>query len=177
LPHRERKRIARLLLEDVTLRKADKLLVQVRFKGGALRSLELPLPLPYCEATRTKPEVVAEIDRLLGEHNYEETVDLLNPGGFRSGTGRRFNLDLLRRICHDAGLKSRRERLRQAGMISLEEMSRRAKVNEMKVVRWRQTGQLMGYRSNYKNEYLYPPPSPNLIARLRARQRHETATP
>ena len=59
LSHRDRKRIARLLLEDVTLRKTDKLLVQVRFKGGAARTLELPLPLPHCEVTRTKPEVIA----------------------------------------------------------------------------------------------------------------------
>jgi hypothetical protein len=177
LPHRERKRIARLLLEDVTLRKTDKLSVPVRFKGGALRSLELPLPLPYCEAIRTRPEVIAEIDRLLGEHTYEETVDLLDAGGLRSGTGRLFNQRLLSRICHNAGLESRRQRLLQAGMIGLAEMSRQAKVSEMKIVRWRQAGQLASYRSNYKNEFLYPPPSPELIARLRARQRHETATP
>ena len=108
LPNRERKRIVRLLLEDVTLRKADKLIVQVRFKGGAVRTLELPLPLPYCEMTRTKPEVIAEIDRLLGEHTHEEIVDLLNARGFRSGVGRPFNLSVVGRICKDAGLKSRR---------------------------------------------------------------------
>ena len=82
---------------------------------------------------------------------------------------------LLDRVCKDAGLKSRRERLRQAGMISLDEMTRRAKVNEMKIVRWRQAGQLVGYRSNYRNEYLYPQPSPELIAKLRKKQRRENA--
>jgi len=173
LPPRERKRVARLLLEDVTLRKEDKILAQVRFKGGALRTLELPRPLPHYELTRTKPEVITEIDHLLGEHTHEQIVDLLNGRGFRSGTGRLFNLRLLDRICKDAGLKSRRERLRQAGLISLDEMCRRAKVNEMKIVRWRQAGQLTGYRSNYRNEFLYPPPSPELIARLRTRQSHE----
>ncbi len=177
LPNRERKRIARLLLEDVTLRKTDKLLVQVRFKGGALRTLELPLPLPQCEITRTKPEVVAAIDGWLNEHTHEEIVDLLNAGGFRSGTGRLFHVGLVHRICKDAGLKTRRERLHQAGMISLEQMSRQAKVNEMKIVRWRQAGQLVGYRSNFRNEYLYPPPSPELIARLKTKQLHETANP
>lgn len=177
LPHRERKRIARLLLEDVTLRKTDKLLVQVRFKGGASRSLELPLPRPYCEVTRTSPELLAEIDRLLGQHTQEEIVEQLNAAGFRSGTGRPLNLRLLDRICKDAGLRSRRERLRQAGMISLEEMSRSAKVTEMKIVRWRRAGKLPGYRSNYRNEYLYPPPSPELIASLRKKHRRQNANP
>ena len=153
LPQRERKRIARLLLEDVTRRKTDKLLVQVRFKGGALRTWELPLPMPYCEITRTPPKLLAEIDRLLGQYTHEELVERLNVEGFRSGTGRRLNPRLLDRICKDAGLRSRRERLRQAGMISLEEMSRRAKVTEMKIVRWRRAGQLAGFRSNYRNEY------------------------
>jgi DNA invertase Pin-like site-specific DNA recombinase len=176
LSHRDRKRIARLLLEDVTLDKTDKLLLHVRFKGGALQTLELPLPLPHCEVTRTPPEVIAEIDRLLGEHTHEQTLDLLNAHGFRSGTGRQFNLRLLDRICKDSGLKSRRERLRQAGMISLEEMSRRARVTEMKIARWRRAGQLPGYRSNYRNEYLYPPPSPELITKLRKKQRRQNAT-
>ena len=36
LPHRERKRMARLLLEDVTLRKDEKIIAQIRFRGGAL---------------------------------------------------------------------------------------------------------------------------------------------
>jgi hypothetical protein len=137
--------------------------------------LELPLPLPFCELSKTKPEVVAEIDHLLGEHTHEEIVDMLNAGGFRSGTGRVFNLSIVGRICKDSGLKSRRQRLREAGMLTLEEMSRHVKVTEMKLVQWRQAGRLIGHRSNYKREYLYPPPSPELIAELRSRKRYENA--
>jgi len=176
LPHRERKRVARLLLEDVTLRKEDKILVQVRFKGGALRTLELPRPLPHCEMTRTRPEVIAEIDHLLGEHTHEEIVDLLNARGLRSGTGRAFSLKIVGRICKDSGLKTRRQRLREAGMLSLEQMSRHAKVMQVKIVEWRRAGRLIGYRSNYKSEYLYPPPTPELIAQLRKRKSHEYAS-
>ena len=66
LPYRERKRMARLLLEDVTLRKEEKVIAQVRFKGGARGRLELPLPLPFCVLSRTRPEVVEAIDALLG---------------------------------------------------------------------------------------------------------------
>jgi hypothetical protein len=48
-PHRERKRMAALLLEDVTLIKNGALRVNVRFKGGATRSLTLQRPLSACE--------------------------------------------------------------------------------------------------------------------------------
>jgi hypothetical protein len=43
-PDRERKRTLRLLLEDVTLIRADQLTLHIRFKGGAHRTLQLPLP-------------------------------------------------------------------------------------------------------------------------------------
>ena len=36
--HRERKRIVRLLIEDVTVQKADVMLAPIRCKGGAARS-------------------------------------------------------------------------------------------------------------------------------------------
>ena len=44
-PDRERKRIVRLLLEDVTLIRGDGIMLHLRFKGGAQRTIQLPLPL------------------------------------------------------------------------------------------------------------------------------------
>ena len=41
---KDRKRMIRLIIEDVTLTKADSILLQIRFKGGALETHHLPLP-------------------------------------------------------------------------------------------------------------------------------------
>jgi hypothetical protein len=60
--------MVRLLLEDATLIRADHLTLHLRFKGGAHRTVQLPLPLRSWEQRQTSPEVVAEIDRLLDEH-------------------------------------------------------------------------------------------------------------
>jgi len=47
---RDRKRMARLLLEDVTLfRREQEIVVQVRFKGGATRELHLAVPKRACK--------------------------------------------------------------------------------------------------------------------------------
>jgi len=44
-PDRDRKRMARLLLEDVTLRREQQeIRAQLRFKGGATRELRVPFP-------------------------------------------------------------------------------------------------------------------------------------
>jgi len=172
---RERKRMVRLLIEDVTLHKEDKIIVQVRFKGGALHTLEVPLPLPFCILSRTKPEVIEEIDRLLDEHTYQEIVESLNARGFRSGDGRMFNLSIVARLCKQSGLKSRRQRLREAGLLTRSEMARKLKVTSLRITRWRRAGRLTALQSNYKTEFLYTPLNEDAIAQLKSRKRNEKA--
>ena len=75
-PDRERKRLARLLLEDVTLLKTDHVAAHVRFKGGATRTLKLPLPVPIRLLRKTDPATVAEIDRLLDDHTRRDRRDV-----------------------------------------------------------------------------------------------------
>ena len=69
-PGRERKRLVRLLLEDVTLIKNGAITAHVRFKGGITRTLTVPLPLNAWQQRITSSEVVREIDRLLDHHTY-----------------------------------------------------------------------------------------------------------
>jgi hypothetical protein len=171
LPPRERKRMTRLLLEDVTLRKEEKVIAQVRFCGGAMSTLKLPLPLPFCVLSRTRPEVVEAIDELLGEHEYAEIVGLLNARGLRSGDGHPFNLDIVGRICRQSGLRSRRQRLLEKGMLTLKEMARKIRVAKSQIVRWRRQGRIIGYRTNYKTEYLYVEPTPEQIAAFKGGKR------
>ena len=56
---RERKRIVRLLIDDVTLIKSQKITAHVRLSGGATRTLVLERPLPIAQIRKFKPELVA----------------------------------------------------------------------------------------------------------------------
>src|SRR5206468_1984745 len=56
---RERKRILRLLIEDVTLVKEEMIQVHVRLRGGATRSLTVAKPLPIAQIRKTMPAVVS----------------------------------------------------------------------------------------------------------------------
>ena len=85
---RERKRILRLLILDVTLVKSDKITVHVRLSGGATRTLALERPLPIAQIRKFKPELVAEVDRLLDRHCDREIADILNKQGFRTWEGK-----------------------------------------------------------------------------------------
>jgi len=176
LPDRERKRMARLLLEDVTLRKDQTVIAQIRFKGGALKTLDLPLSLPFCIRSRTRPEVVEAIDAWLAAHDYEEIVQLLNARGLRSGDGHAFNIDIVGSICRKSGLMPRRARLREQGMLTRKELARTIRVKEGTITEWRLQGRISGARSNYKTEHLYTKPTPEEIAALKKEHRHDKAT-
>ena len=86
---RERKRMVRLLLEDVTPMREDRITLHLRFKGGAHRTIQLPLPLRSWEQRQTSKEAVAEIDRLVDLHTYPEIAAKLNERGMSSGEGKR----------------------------------------------------------------------------------------
>jgi hypothetical protein len=68
-PDRERKRMVRLLVEDVTLIKTpDGLTVHLRFRGGATTTRTLARALNAWQLRETSTEIVALIDQLLDSH-------------------------------------------------------------------------------------------------------------
>ena len=90
-PAREKKRMIRFLIEDVTMIKEDDITLHVRFKGGAKKTLKIPLPPKGWQHALTAPEIVELVDELLNDHNYSEIATILNERGFKSGTGLQFD--------------------------------------------------------------------------------------
>src|SRR6516165_2786027 len=118
-PQREPKRMARLLIADVTLLKSSEVRAQLRFKGGATHTLTLPLPKSAWMLRQTPETIVPEINRLLDDHTEGEIADLLNSKGVISGEGKRFNRTMVARIRSNYNLEARYSRLRARGMLTL----------------------------------------------------------
>ena len=157
-PDRERKRMVRLLLEDVTLNRDEQINVQIRFKGGARRSLHLPLPLCSWKLHVTPKTVVEEIDRLLNDHTPLQIAAILNARGVTSGAGAAFHPQLVARLARNYQLKPRYERLRERGLLTLEEMADKLQVTPTTVKIWLRHGLLRGHAYSDKNECLYEEP-------------------
>jgi len=158
VPERERKRMVRLLVEDVTLHKGDVLTVQVRFRGGANQTLTLLRPVHAGTLRQTPKEVVEMIDRLLEDHTDGEIAAILNDRALRSGEGRLFRRLMVRRIRQSYGLKSRYDRLRESGLLTMQEIADNLRVSVATVKAWRLAGLLPAHRYSDKNEYLYEAP-------------------
>ena len=160
-PDRERKRMVRLLIADVTLLKAGDITAQVRFHGGATHTLHLPLPKPAWLRRQTSSRVVRAIDTLLDDYTDAETAEQLNRQGLRSGEGGRFHRLMVARLRHAYALPSRYARLRARGLLTQAEIAARLEVCPHTVKHWRRAGLLVGHRYDDKGQCLFEPPGPD----------------
>jgi DNA invertase Pin-like site-specific DNA recombinase len=158
---RERKRMVRLLIEDITIRKDEQVRLDVRFRGGASRTLMLPRPLSFCESHKQNPAMVAEMDRLLEDHNYADTARILNEKGFRTGDGLPLTPIAVGYVRKAYSLKTRFERLRERGLLTLPEMARVCGVSTNTIGRWRQKGMIHARAVNGGKQFLFEHPGPN----------------
>ncbi|MFJ8391029.1 recombinase family protein [Streptomyces sp. NPDC094438] len=160
-PMRERKRMVRLLVADVTLDRTDTVNAGVRLHGGQHHRFTLPLPLSAGELRKNQAEVVALVDELLDRHTHAEIADILNERGFLSIEGTAFHRLMVRNIRDAYGLRSRFDRLRAKGLLTLDEISEQLGTTPATVKHWRLAGVLDAVRYDDKGQCLYPPPGPN----------------
>jgi len=170
-PDRERKRMVRLLLEDVTLIKtAEGLTAHLRFRGGATSTLTLARALNAWQLRETSTEIVALIDQLLDQHTDGGVATILNARGYVSGTGQPFQGRIVQYIRRDYRLRSRCERLRARGMLTRDEIADRLKVTAATVKVWGHHDLLPRHVCNDKGECLYEPPGPNAPIKMQGRR-------
>ena len=139
---RDRKRMTRLLVEDVTLLKGDEVTAHIRFRGGTTRTLTVPRAKPAWETWVTAPQTVARIDELLDEHTCDETARILNEDGHLSGQGKAFFGWRVKQILRSHGLESRSDRLRRRGWLTLGEVAERLGLAPATVKNRRRAGTL-----------------------------------
>lgn len=155
---RDRKRMLRLVLEDVTLRRdAQKIQAAIRWKGGAKTLLECPAPTLIADRVRTPPEIVEQVRALATERTDREIAQILNARGLRSGRGNRFNPRIVKVIRYSYGIESLQDHLLKQGWLSLREVAAQLDVHYQTVKNFAIEGVLEARRVNDKDEMLIAP--------------------
>ncbi len=162
LPDRERKRMVRLMISDVTLRKGEHITAQVRFRGGATTTLQITKPQSAVELRPTEQATVAEIDRLLEDYTDGQVAAQLNAGGWRSREGKAFHGALIGKLRRSHQLADHYSRLRARGLLTSDELAQRLHVAGATVKVWRRRGLLRAERGSDKGDWLYYAPEPTL---------------
>jgi len=161
-PAREKKRMIRFLIEDVTMiRGEENITLHVRFKGGAKKTLTLPPPLKGWQYNATDPKIVQMVDELLTDHNYAEIATILDKRGYKSSQGNRFDRNVVKSITYKYKLKTRFARLRATGKLTADEVASLLGVTAQTVRKWGKEGTIKTYPYNDRNGCLYEHPGVN----------------
>jgi DNA invertase Pin-like site-specific DNA recombinase len=157
-PQRERKRLLRLIVEDVTLlRDGHTVTAAVRMRGGTSHTLTLPLPRNAWEKRKTPQTTIALIDALLAEHTYRQVAGILTQRGITSGEGKPFTAGRLRAHCDRYRLRSHYQRLRETGMLTLDEIADELGAHPQSIKRWYRLALITGRLADDRGTCLYHP--------------------
>ena len=107
---RDRKQLIRCLIEEVIIdvdRQERRATLTMRWQGGALTELTVPLPKPQ-PAIRTDEDTIALLDRLAAHYDDATIAAILNRQGRRSATGERFTQLIVRGLRRYRGIPARK---------------------------------------------------------------------
>ena len=172
-PMKDKKRMLRLLIEDVTLTRGDTVHMDIRFVGGATRSLDLPLPKSCVVLRTTDAAVVQEIDRLIDTYTDKEIADLLNERGVRTVVTTPWTAARIGRLRHIYKLIDRPTRLRAQGLLTPQEVAARYNVAVSTVHLWRRRGLLHAHPVNDRGDFLYEIPPEDLPAKFAHKREYQ----
>jgi len=155
---KDRKRLIRLLVTDVTLtRNTQTITACVRLSAGQEHVLTVPRPLTAWESHTTPAETVTLISSLLDDHPYPEVAAILNERGIPGGWGRPYTPASVAALCRARGIPGHGERLRAAGYLTAAQTAARLGVTVTTIARWQRAGLLDGRRADGRGICLYPP--------------------
>ena len=138
---KDRKRILRLLLKDITLEKrpaTHQAILHLRWQGGATEDLLVALPLKTADRWRY-PEVLVDKVRQLARQQVDlQIATALNQEGLRSAKGRAFTASMVAWIRCKHRIPA--PVLRQPGEWSIRQLSQKFAVSQHVVYYWLEKG-------------------------------------
>ena len=149
--------------------------------GGQDHTLTLPRPLNHRQQRLTPASTLAVIQQLIGDHTYPQVAAILTAHGLTTGDGKPFTPDRVRYHCHSYKIPSLRQRLRDAGMLTLNELADQLGVHPFTVKRWHQLGLITGRQAEGRGTCLYHPgqtrPTPAAVTTADKATRSATRNP
>jgi DNA invertase Pin-like site-specific DNA recombinase len=157
--HQDRKRVVRLLIEDVTLQTAEQIVAHIRFKGGATQTLQVPFPPPFAQSRLTAPQTLEVMQQLLHDLTDAQTAEQLNALGYQTFTGLPFHATHVAQLRRHHGLTDRYTTLREQGWLTAAEIAEQWGISVPSVWRRYHQGRLVGAVYNDRGTCLFMLPA------------------
>jgi hypothetical protein len=147
----------RLLIEDVTLVKNQKIQIHIRWKAGATTSMERPLPLSAPDLVRTPADIVELVRVLATEQTDAQIARTLNARALRTGRKHSFTRLIVRHIRNAYDIPSYVQHLRIDGWLTVPEVAAQMRVHSSTAKRFAVEGVLRAVRADGTGRLLFEP--------------------
>jgi DNA invertase Pin-like site-specific DNA recombinase len=134
---KDRKRMLRLLVRDITVEKLPatrQVVLHIRWQGGACSDVTINLPKPFAEVLRYPPAIVEQVRELSLHLSDRQIVAHLNQEGVRSSSGRSFTLSMVKWIRHRYGIPP--TSFRQPDELTVQQLANRLGISTHMVYYW-----------------------------------------
>ncbi|MEA5467224.1 recombinase family protein [Leptothoe sp. PORK10 BA2] len=144
-----KKQIIRLLVEDVTverLAQPRQLVLHIRWKGGKLESLTIPIPLKQADRVRYPDKTIHKIRELAKTLHDRNIADTLNQLDIKSSSGKPFTSSMVKwlRYKHDIPVCP----THRQGELTVKQVAQQYGVSTHIVYYWLETGILQAQKSH-----------------------------
>jgi DNA invertase Pin-like site-specific DNA recombinase len=156
--HRDRKRLLRALIADVTLTSkphSRELSVGIRWRSGASEQHTIQRPPKPADAKRTPSEVIELVKRLAAEYTNAQIATELEAAGMRTSTGLPFDEKAVRWMRWRYRIGPSQPR---AGELTVDQLAECLNVSPGVVYAWINTGKLDARRGPANRLYIPFPP-------------------
>jgi len=140
---KDRKRMVRLLIKDITVEKVfkpKKLILHVRWQGGATEDIHCELPPRMSDRIRYKEDFLIKIKRLAKSYTDDHIAEALNQEGLLSAKGKPFTPSMITWIRYKHDIPS--PQLKCSNELTVKEVADKFGVSKGVVYYWIERGYL-----------------------------------
>ncbi len=134
---KDRKRMLRLLIRDITVEKRrgeKQAVLHVRWQGGACCDVSIQLPANIADRMRYSPEILERVRELAPNHSNKQLAERLNAEGHQSSSGKPFSASMISWIRYRYQIP--KAELKQPGELTVDEVAQKFGVSRHVVYYW-----------------------------------------
>jgi hypothetical protein len=157
---KDKKRMVRYLIEDVTLTRASShISMQIRYRGHTTQSVIVAAPKRICETWSTPPKTIELINSAAETASAEGIAVFLNQQKLKSGKGCGFTANIVKRIMYAHSIPSMKERYLNRGYMTCVQKAKMLGISTAALMSQVRLGKYRGevVRVNSRNECVFPP--------------------
>jgi DNA invertase Pin-like site-specific DNA recombinase len=145
---KDRKRMLRLLIKDITVEKLarKKIVLHLRWQGGTCEDVGVELPRNIADRLRYPPHIVEKVRELAKSLSDADIVRRLNEEGLPSAKGKRFTNSMIKWLRYKHRIPA--PELKRENELSVKDVARKFGVSSGVVYYWIKRGVLRARRMN-----------------------------